>query len=108
MNYKFTWQIEGRGDFRLSSGFGIALFLHDLRTVIPQLNTGIGVDAVVDALVARIIAAGHAGIRSIDDGIHLQRSDIALPEIDAVLSGCQIMPIRDIPNLLLEKGILCC
>lgn len=43
----------------------------------PQLHPRIGVNGVVDAAVVRNIAAGHAGIGSVDDGIAFQRGDVA-------------------------------
>lgn len=59
----------------------------------PQLHSRIGVNGVVDAAVVRNIAAGHAGIGSVDDGIAFQRGDVALPEIQPRLDGRQVCNI---------------
>ena len=59
----------------------------------PQLHPRIGVNGVVDAAVVRNIAAGHAGIGSVADGIAFQRGDVALPEIQPRLDGRQVCNI---------------
>ena len=108
MDHIFTRQIEGRGDLRLSGGLRISLLLHNLCAVIPQLDTGIGMDTVIDAFVAGIVAAGHARVGGIDDGIYPQCGDITLPETNAVLSGRQVTPVGDIAILFLQESILYC
>lgn len=64
-----TGQIERRGDFCPPDRFGITLLFHQFRTGKAQLHTRKGVNGIVDAAVVRNIAAGHAAIGSIDDGI---------------------------------------
>ena len=69
------------------------LLFHQLRAGEPQLHARVGVDNVIDALVIGNIAAGHAGVRSVDDGIAAERCDISLPEIEPRLHGNKIVHI---------------
>lgn len=73
----------------------IALFCHQFRTGKPQFYTRKGVNGVVDAAVVRDIAAGHAAVCRIDDGIALERCNIALPEIQSRLNGSKVSHIGD-------------
>ena len=54
--------------------------LHLIGTLLAQLDAGGGVDAVVYAVVERCPAAQCLSVGSIDDGIHLQTGDVALPD----------------------------
>lgn len=65
--------------FEDQGAFRIALLLHQRFTGEPQLHAGIGVDRVVNAAVVRHIAAGHAGVCCVDNGVAFQRGDISLP-----------------------------
>ena len=80
-------QIVGGRNLRLPGRLLISLLLHDLCAGVPQLNPRIGMNAVVDAVVARLVAAGHPGIGRVDNGVAGQRCNIALPEIKARLCG---------------------
>lgn len=65
--------------FEDQGAFRIALLLHQRFTGEPQLHAGMGVDRVVNAAVVRHIAAGHAGVCCVDNGVALRRGDISLP-----------------------------
>ena len=74
-------QVESRGEFGLPGGLLVALLRHQAGTGAAQLYPGKGMDAVVDAAVAGHIAAGHAAVGGVDDGVALQRGDVALPQV---------------------------
>ena len=80
----FTGEVIGPGDLRLSRFFLPALLLHNCRALLPQLDAGIGVDAVINAAVAGDIAPGHTTVGGVDDGITAQGGDVPLPEIDTL------------------------
>lgn len=88
-------KIEGGGDLRFPGGFGVPLLFHQLRAGEPQLHARVGVDDIVDASVIGDIAAGHAGVRGVDDGIAAERCDISLPEIEPRLHGNKIVHVRN-------------
>ena len=44
--------------------------------LLPQLDAGIGVDAVINAAVAGDIAPGHTTVGGVDDGITAQGGDV--------------------------------
>ena len=46
-------------------------------------------DAVVNAVMARLVAAGHAAVGCIDDSSTFQRGNVSTPEIDFLLNGGQ-------------------
>ena len=73
----------------------MSLSVHDLRTGKAQLHPGIGVDGVVDTAVVGAVAPGHAAVGGIDNGIALERCNIALPEIQPRLQGRKVCHIRD-------------
>ena len=50
---------------------------------------------IVDAAVARLIAAGHAGICRVHNRVAPERRDVALPEIDPRFHRRQIADVRD-------------
>ena len=108
MQYIAAGQIERRSDFCLSGGFGIALLFHQLLTGKAQFYTRKGVNGVVNAAMVGNIAAGHAGVCRVDDGIALERRNIALPEIQPRLNGCQVGNIRDTlcGGFVLQIGVL--
>ena len=88
-------QIERRRNFCPPGGFGIALLLHQLRTGKAQFHTRKGVNGIVDATMVRNIAAGHTAVGSIDNGIALQRGNIALPKVQSRLHRCKVSHIGD-------------
>ena len=59
----------------------MALALHELGAIQPELDACKSMDAVVDAGVARHITARHAAVCGVDDGAALQPGDVALPEV---------------------------
>ena len=89
------WQIVARCDLGLAGRFEMALRFHDAVTFEAQLHAGEGVDGVVDAVVVRLIAAGHAAVGGVDDGVDAQRGDIALPEINPWRDRREIVDIGD-------------
>ena len=108
MQHIVAGQIERRRNFRLTGGFGIALLFHQFFTGKPQLYARIGMNGVVNAAMVVNIAAGHAGVCRIDDGIATERSNIPLPEIQTRLHGCQVGNIRDTlcGGFALQIGVL--
>ena len=80
-------QIKCRGDFCLPGGFWVPLLFHQFFTGKAQLHPGIGVDGVVDAAVVRAVAAGHAAVGGVDNGIAPERCNIALPKVQPRLQG---------------------
>ena len=108
VNYIITGEVICGRDFCLSGRLLIALLFHDLSTLQTELHPSIGVDAVINAVVARLVAAGHATICRIDDGSTIQRGNVSMPEIDSILKRGQF---RQPGNLLccqfsLQIGIL--
>ena len=85
VNYIITGEVICGRDFCLSGGFLISLQLHNLSALQTELHPSKGVDAVVNAVMARLVAAGHATICRIDDGPTIQRSNVSTPEIDSIL-----------------------
>ena len=83
-------QIKCRRDFRLSGRFRIALPLHQFLAGNAQFDARIGMNGIVDAAVVRNIAAGHAGVCRIDNGVALKCRNIALPEIQPRLDRRQV------------------
>ena len=73
----------------------MALFFHQFRAGQPQLHPCVGVDGVVDAAVVGNIAAGHAAVGGVDDGVTLKCGDVALPEIQSRLDRRQVRNVRD-------------
>ena len=67
MDHIVAGQVVGPRDLDLSRGLLTSLLRHQLGAVQPQLNAGIGVDAVVDAGVAGDVAAGHPAVGGVDD-----------------------------------------
>ena len=85
-----TGQIVGPGDFGLPGWLLMALALHELGAVQPELDARKSMDAVIDAGVARHIAARHAAVGSVDNGTALQPGDVALPEVQIAANRLQI------------------
>ena len=65
-------------------------------------------DAVVDAVVAGLIAAGHARVGGVDDGVANEGRDVPLPKVDARLHGRQVPEPGDafLPRYLLQVFVL--
>lgn len=77
-------KIKGRCQLSRPGRLRIPLFFHDGAAEQAQLYAAECMNAVVDAAVVRDVAAGHAAVCRIDDGIAFQRRNIALPKINAV------------------------
>ena len=88
-------EIEPRRDLGLSGRLLVSLRGHDLGADVSQLHARVGVDAVVDAAVARLVAAGHAGVRRVHDRVAPECRNVALPEIDPRLDRHQTVDLRD-------------
>lgn len=101
-------QIVGFRDFGLSGRLLMTLVFHELGTIQPELDASESMDAVVDAGVARHIAARHAAVGRVDDGAALQPGDVALPEVEIAANRLQIVQAGDacIFNLLTQVFVL--
>ena len=82
MQYKFAGQVEGGRDFRGTRRFFVTLHFHDFGAGVAQLDSGKSVDAVVDATMARLVATRHAAVCRIYNRLHLERRDVAAPQIN--------------------------
>ena len=58
--------------------------LHDVGTLLAQLDARSGVDAIVDAVVQRRPTAQGLCVGGVHDGIHFQAGDVALPYLQAI------------------------
>ena len=108
VDHIITGEIIGGRNLGLPGGFFKSLPIHDLSALQTELHPGIGVDAVINTVMARLVAAGHATICRIDDSPTIQRSNVSTPEIDSILKRGQF---RQPGNLLccqfsLQIGIL--
>ena len=56
----------------LACCFLMALFCHQSGTFQPELYPGVGVDAVVNAVVAGNVTAGHTAVSGVDNGVAAQ------------------------------------
>ena len=88
-------QVVGRGDLGPAGGLRVALLGHEGGAVAAELDAGIGVDAVVDAVVAGAVAAGHTGVGGVDDGVAPQGGDVPLPEVQTVPDGGKVGKVGD-------------
>ena len=99
-------QIVRLGDFGLPGGLLMTLALHELRAIQPELNACEGMDAVVDAGVARHITARHAAVCGVDNGTAPEPGDVALPEVQIAANRLQIGQAGDASILDLLTQIL--
>ena len=81
MNHELAREIIRGCDLGLSGWLLISLLFHNFSTDIPELDTCVSKDTVIDAVVAGLVASGHAGVGGVDDGITFKRRNVALPEI---------------------------
>ena len=88
-------QIVGLGNFGLPGGLFMALKFHELGAIQAELDARKGMDAVVDAGVARHIAARHAAVGGVDNGAAPEPGDIALPEVEIAANRLQIGQASD-------------
>ena len=72
-------QVVRLGDFGLPCRLQMSLSQHQPVTFLAQLYARCGMDGVVDALVQGMETAQHLRIGGIDDGIHAETGDVALP-----------------------------
>ena len=84
MKNVIAWKIESGGDFCASGRLFVSLFLHDVGTYFSQLDSGKGVDAVVDAGVAGLPASGHSAVCGVYDCSNAECGDVATPEVEVV------------------------
>lgn len=73
----------------------MALFSHQLGAMLPELNAGMGMDGIIDAMVVGHKAAEHFRIGGIHDSVNPKPGDISNPEIKVVGKGGQIGNIND-------------
>ena len=72
-------QVVRLGDFGPPRRFQMSLLQHQPVTFLAQLHARSGMDGVVDALVQRMETAQHLRIGGVDDGVHAEAGDVALP-----------------------------
>ena len=72
-------QIVRLGDFGPPRRFRMSLLQHQPVTFLAQLHARRGMDGVVDASVQRVETAQHLRIGGVDDGVHAETGDVALP-----------------------------
>ena len=63
------------------------LFRHEIEACLTELETGGGVNGVVDAGVAGHETAEQLRVGGVDDGVEFQAGDIALPQSDIFFDG---------------------
>ena len=65
-------------------------------------------NGVINTAMVRDIAAGHTAVGGVDDGIALQRGNIALPEVQPRLHGCKVSCIGNAlcRGFALQIGVL--
>ena len=73
----------------------MALTLHEFGTIQAKLDACEGMDAVVDAGVARHIAARHAAVCGVDNGAALEPGDVSLPEVQIAADRLQTVQAGD-------------
>ena len=88
-------QIVGLGDFGLPGRLLMTLAFHELSTIKPELDARKSMDAVVDAGVARHIAARHAAVCGVDNGAAPEPGDVPLPEVEIAANRLQIVQAGD-------------
>ena len=96
-------KIECGRDLCLPDCLAVPLPLHQLRTGKAELNPGIGVNGVVDTAVTGAEAPEQLAVGGVDNGVALQRGDVALPQVNA---GFQRGKVGDIGDLFLRNRLL--
>ena len=81
MNHMITRQIKRRGDLCLPCRFFLSLFYHHIIAIVSKLNSCIGMNAIINTIMAGLIAACHAAVGCIYDCSHSKSCNIALPDI---------------------------
>ena len=87
-------QIERRSDLSLPCRLLMALCFHYIRAGIAELHSRICMNAVVDAVVTRLVAACHAAVRGVYYSVASESGDVALPKVYALTDRLQIFYIR--------------
>ena len=72
----------------------ITLLFHQHCAVVAKLNPGIGVNAIINAVVARLIASSHTAVGGIDDGTDLEPCNVSLPDVKVVFYGGKVVNVR--------------
>ena len=81
MNHIITGQIECRSNFCLPCRFFMSLFYHHIITIVSKLNSRIGMNAIINTVMARLIASCHAAVSCIYDRSHSKSCNVTLPDI---------------------------
>ena len=71
-------QVICRSDLRFPGRFRVSLHPHDISALLPKLDSGVGVDTVIDTSMVRNEAPAHLRICGIDNGIRIQSGDVSL------------------------------
>lgn len=65
-----AWQIKCRRDLCLSGRLFVPLFFHQIAAVFAQLDSRVCMDAVVNTVVAWLVASRHSTVGGIYDCAH--------------------------------------
>ena len=71
MYHIIAGQVKCRCDLRLSRGLLVALAQHQFITIVPQFDSRISMNTIINTVMARLITSGHTAVGSIYDGSHL-------------------------------------
>lgn len=83
-------QVECGGYFCASCRLFVSLLLHNVCAGRAQLDSTKCVYAVVNAGVARLVAACHTAVGCVYDCIYAECGDVALPQVEITLFACYI------------------
>ena len=108
VDYIRSRQIIGPSNFGPACRFRISLRFHYVRAFQSELNACKSMDGVINTAVTRKVAAGHAAVGGIDNGIRPQSGYIALPQKYPVLHRSESRYVYDaFPfHFFFQKGIL--
>ena len=81
MNHMITGQIKRWSNLCLPCRFFMSLFYHHIIAIVSKLNSCISMNAIINTIMARLIAACHTAICRIYDCPHLKSCNIAPPDI---------------------------
>ena len=88
MQHVLARQVKRARDFCASRRFFVPLFLYDVSAHGAQLYACKCMDAVVDARVAGLLAAGHSTVCRVYDRVYFKRGNIALPKVKDSVPVC--------------------
>ena len=98
-------KIECGRDLCLPDCLAVPLPLHQLRTGKAELNPGIGVNGIVDTAVAGAEAPEQLAVGGVDNGVALQRGDVALPQVNAGFQRGKVGFLVNIFNKFCSRSI---